>query len=837
MVRKTRLRTSAAVIAVVAVLATAFAVGNAAAQSTASTSGDAQEVIVQAQRREQKLTDVPMAVEVLSSQRLAAAHVSDAKDMQILTPGLIVDTTLSPGNTTARIRGIGTVGDNPGLESSVGIVVDGVYRPRNSSALDDQLDLDHVEVIKGPQGTLYGKNTTAGLISAYSKAPSFIPAGEVAAGVGNFGESAASFRVTGPLLDQVLAGSLTVSHDQHEGYDKVVATAPRTSTSDDTLNSNSAKAQLLAIPSQDLSIRLIADYNNASGQCCLAVQTVTGPTGQIIDALGGGNAIALQPDVNKRTAYSNQPDPFSSTDEGVTILTDIRFPGLDNTTLSSITGLRHSKNDGDTDIDYTSADILSRPPGSESFSFDSGSQEFRFHHAGAQFDQLGGVFLSYEDLTDHEAIQMGAAYEPYLSLLLSGGQSTTFVSALTGLAPGQSFAAGSGEADNYRQHDRTEAAYYNVNWKPAEAIELIAGIRYTADQKSFIGHSTNSAGNVGCAAGLNMYAHGAGAWPFLSPAQQQGAVGALCLFWANAYFNGLTRSEAHDESNVSGTAKAIYHLDTDQMVYAAWSTGYKAGGFNLDRSTTGITPDSSAYFPKETIDAIEVGYKGSLLDHHLNLNVTPFIEQLHDFQLNTFLGTAYVVETIPRVTTKGVDADAHWRTPVSGLSLDAGVTLNDAKYGSFSASQLISPAQFPDLSLLPGNQVGLAAKTSATLGGTWESHLGLWPTSLSLSAKYSSPYVAGSDLLPAKTQKGYTIANASWSLQLPGRHLTLTAWVKNIANVTIKETVIAAPLQGTGFQTTVQPGGTYYNPALDSNTYAAFLAPPRTFGVTLTGRF
>ncbi|MBW8735290.1 MAG: TonB-dependent receptor plug domain-containing protein, partial [Asticcacaulis sp.] len=140
---------------------------------TAPSANEDTTIIVTAQKREQKLQDVPIAVTTLSAKLLQDAGVHDIKDMQILTPGLTVTSTQNETLTTARIRGVGTVGDNPGLESSVGVVIDGVYRPRNGVGFEDLGEMERIEVLKGPQGTLFGKNTSAGVINIITKKPQF----------------------------------------------------------------------------------------------------------------------------------------------------------------------------------------------------------------------------------------------------------------------------------------------------------------------------------------------------------------------------------------------------------------------------------------------------------------------------------------------------------------------------------------------------------------------------------------------------------------------------------------------------------------------------------------
>ena len=199
--RSNRLLRGTASLAVLA----AFAAGSAYAQDES-----VQEVIVTAQKREQNLQDVPVVVTSLSETVLENAGVRDIKDLQILTPGLTVTSTSNESVTTARIRGVGTVGDNPGLESSVGVVIDGVYRPRNGVGFGDLGELQRIEVLKGPQGTLFGKNTSSGVINIISEAPAFERGIEAELTAGDYGAWGAALSLTGGLTDNV-AGRLLES--------------------------------------------------------------------------------------------------------------------------------------------------------------------------------------------------------------------------------------------------------------------------------------------------------------------------------------------------------------------------------------------------------------------------------------------------------------------------------------------------------------------------------------------------------------------------------------------------------------------------------------------------
>src|ERR1700688_5326161 len=158
-------------VALVLAISGCIAAGSSWAQ-TATSQPALTEIIVTAEKREQNIQDVPISVIALSSQQLKDAGVTDIKDMQVLTPGLTVTSTTNESSTTARIRGIGTVGDNPGLESSVGVVIDGVYRPRNGVGFGKLGDIEQIEILEGPQGELFGKNNDAGVISIVTKRPS-----------------------------------------------------------------------------------------------------------------------------------------------------------------------------------------------------------------------------------------------------------------------------------------------------------------------------------------------------------------------------------------------------------------------------------------------------------------------------------------------------------------------------------------------------------------------------------------------------------------------------------------------------------------------------------------
>src|SRR5688572_14917918 len=200
-------------------------------------------IVITAQKREQSLQDVPIVVTAISEQLLQDTGVKDIKDLSILTPGLLVTSTSNESITTARIRGIGTVGDNAGLESSVGVVIDGVYRPRNGVGFGDLGELERIEVLKGPQGTLFGKNTSAGVINVITRRPSFENGAEIVLTGTSFGGYEASASVNGALIDDKLAGRLYVADRSRDGlYDVSTGGGTRQATEDANRDVTAARA-------------------------------------------------------------------------------------------------------------------------------------------------------------------------------------------------------------------------------------------------------------------------------------------------------------------------------------------------------------------------------------------------------------------------------------------------------------------------------------------------------------------------------------------------------------------------------------------------------------------
>ena len=302
-----------------------------------------------------------------------------------------------------------------------------------------------------------------------------------------------------------------------------------------------------------------------------------------------------------------------------------------------------------------------------------------------------------------------------------------------------------------------------------------------------------------------------------------------------------THKGAKRRFKITGTGKISYRPNDDLLLYLSYARGYKSGGFNLDRSISanglptggqGILAVTDTSFPAEFVDSYEAGFKSTLLNGQLLLNATAFNQIFENFQLNTFLGTTFVVESIPEVTSVGVDADLIYLTPIDGLTVQGGLTYANTEYGDFTAADLSNPARFQQLQLLPGQRLSFAPEFSGTASFTYERPIGNLVGRVFLGAKYSSEYNTGSDLLPFKAQEAFTMLNGRVGLGTADDRIRVELFGQNLTDEEYNQVVFNQTLQGTAF-----PATGAYNPAADTVTYGSFLGQPRTYGVTLRVKY
>jgi len=795
------------------------------------------QITVTAQKRTESLQNVPVVVTAVSGALLQDAGVRDIKDLTVLTPGLMVTSSSSDASTTARIRGVGTVGDNLGLESSVGVVVDGVYRPRNSVGFGDLGELQRIEVLKGPQGTLFGKNTSAGVINIISTRPSFAFGASAEATFSNYNGKGFAGSVTGPIVADKIAGRLYFANRVRDGFYSVnVGPGPRTTGDDQDQDYYTARGQLLFTPVDSFDFNLIADISNRREHCCVSVTVLEGPTAAYVKALdpatlgaGHGGLIAIV-DPYSRLAFANRGTPEDIKDEGISGEANWRTGWLGDAVLTSITAARQWQRHGMFDPDYSTADVITYDPTHQSSAFKQFSQELRLAGRSGKLDWMVGGFFATEELNQNTTLRYGTQFEPYASLLFSSGATQNLLPQLLGNPTGSSFVAGQGSTDHYDQKERNFAFFTNDTFHVTDKLEVTAGLRYTNEHKTLDSLYTNTDGGIGCAA--------------LSKRLGQSAtaikVGALlCNTTENPNFNNLPDHQSLSEGETNGTIKLAYRWTPEVLTYASYARGYKAGGFNLDRLACpyqitpscggSLQPVLNTSFAPEFVDSYELGAKNTLLDRKLLLNATLFYQKFTGFQLNAFNGLVFTVTSVPEVVSTGLDADFVY-LPGPGWSIQGGLTMSDTQYGTDDAKVLGVPctsiasgapasAGVPaGCSLLPGSRLSFAPKYSATLAVTRDQDIGhgLF-LHANVSGKYTSDYSTGSDLVPAKLQKGFGLVNARLGIGPANNRWSVEVWSQNLFDQHYRQVTFDAPLQ--------------------SGTFNAFLGQPRTYGVTLRASY
>ena len=821
---------------------------------------------VTAQKREEAMQDVPITMTALPEELLQDTGVRDIKDVQLLVSGLHVSSTTNEAQTTARIRGVGTNGDNAGLESAVGVVIDGVYRPRTGVGFGDLGQIERIEVLKGPQGTVFGKNTSAGVINVITRRPSYSQSAEGEVTVGNFGAVGVSGAYNDALGENA-AFSIYATKRKRDGVTDVnTGQGPRTLEEDSDQNFHSIRGQLLFEPTENLDINFIADYTSREENCCVGVTTVRGPTAAVADALAGGASFAdpvaggagmgIIPvaDPERRLAYANRSTEQDMKDKGISAEVNWVTPWMNGATFTSITASRDWQSINGIDLDFSGADVLYRRANYDdsSTAFKSFSQEFRLTGATDNIDWMVGAFYSNEDLERHDQYVFGEDYEAYIGAAALGSIARIvaqgvadgrypagsvvntsnpfgFVSAVTGLPAGTNF-TGDAADDVYNQNAKSMSLFTNNTWHATDALDLTLGLRYTHEEKELRSAYLNGPGNNGCAAVQGNVGGAVGALlgrgvpaaalldPAVNPNVAQQLLGLLCVPWANFAFDGLTTNQDRTEEEWSGTLKAAYRWNEHVMTYVSGARGYKGGGFNLDRVQVAvagaplipppfIAPVADTSFPGEFVDSYELGAKTTWMDGNMLLNATLFHQEFTGFQLNSFLGTSYVVRSIPEVISMGVDAEILWQTGIKGLMVQGGVTYADTRYGD----DLLPDA---DLFLLPGNRISFAPLWSGSASATYEwdmgsEHIGRF----NLGAKYLSEHNTGSDLDPQKIQSAYTLVNARVAIGAKNKRWMLELWGQNLTDETYAQVGFDAPLQ--------------------TGSWNAFLGAPRMYGMTL----
>ena len=488
----------------VALSATALAAGLVSAGAIAQTPDV---ITVTAQKREQTLQETPVSVAVVTDTAIEQSQIRDAADLSILVPSLRVAEFAASSNTQFTLRGIGTSSFNPGLEPSVGVFVDGVYRPRAGAAINDLLSIERVEVIRGPQSTLFGRNTPAGVVSFITKAPEFELGADAELTFGNYGQLVAKGTITGPLNEaETLAFRLDATTHTNTGYIDNVSPTARVNEINNRDRQN-FRGQLLWTPDDATEVRIIADYGTIDENCCAAPFGFYDPIDQGALIGLGGTALPADP-FDGRMAVDGLVNTQLDT-SGISAQIDRDFGNFTFTSITSYRGYDEAQN---IDADFSDLDLVN--PRQIDNEYTSFTQEFRFTSTGGNFvDWMGGLFFYDNDLTFNQDLGYGVDAKAFFDLASqaavadivaaipplpagTGGISTLefFVGAnnLAGVngvpaLPAQGYIApGQTVDENYQYDTQSWSAFGQIDFNFTDRLTLTVGARYTEEDKEMV---------------------------------------------------------------------------------------------------------------------------------------------------------------------------------------------------------------------------------------------------------------------------------------------------------------------------------------------------------------
>jgi outer membrane receptor protein involved in Fe transport len=809
-------------------------------------SGDIEEVIVMATKREQTLQEVPVAVSVVTAEVIEQAQIIDIKDLQASVPSLRVTQLQTTGNTNFIIRGFGNGANNPGIEPSVGVFIDGVYRSRSAAALVDLPNLERVEVLRGPQSTLFGKNASAGVINVVTAAPNMEEfGGSAALTYGNYNQVIVKGDVSGPISDT--AGfSLALNSNKRDGYFDNLAQGTEINESDRW----GVRGQLLFLPTDNVSLRVIADYDKIDEKCCGVANLLDGPTGVVVRLIGGDFV------PNDGFAYANYYD-FDPTNEidnsGISLQADIDF--ANEMKLTSITAYREMSRLDNVDVDFTSARLVGVNSGDTNI--DTFTQELRLSQSMDSLDWMVGAFYFNEDVSYDNQIAYDVAFRPYADIL-SGFGVTELEQTMQGLGllppDVRFFDVGQGTLDFSGQDDETISLFGQADWHVTDRVTLTGGLNYTkVDKTAFVNQT-----NTDVFSSLSMQQVGFGAifyqltglppYPEFIATNPQAAATALALSGISCSpetapacnpvlglqplqflppfldFPNAVEPGTSSDDKVTWTARVAFQATDNINVYANAGTGFKATSWNLSRDSRPFGSDIPAligaglavpnltagtrYAGPEETTAYELGFKGQW--DRTQLNVAVFDQSIKGFQSNIFTGTGFILMNAGKQSAKGIEVDALW-APIDPLRLTFSGTWLDPKYDSFEDAEGVDGPEDLSGTTPPGIH-----KFSMSTSATWYFDIGSLQAFLRGEYIYEDEVPVVENVPPEVASREVSMLNASLGIGF-NNGLELMFWGRNLTN---DEFLLTA------FPGTAQKG-----------TYSGYPNQPRTYGVTLRARF
>jgi len=686
-------------------------------------------VIVTATRRAENVQDVPIPIAVLTGDAFASANKFRFEELNQRLPSVNVQFS-NPRQTSIAVRGLGNNPANDALESSVGVYLDNVYLGRPGMAKLDLIDIDQIALLRGPQGTLFGKNTTAGVLNITTRAPSFTPEAEADLSGGNYRYYQARGALSGPLTDSI-AARISAVKTSRDGFIHDETDGRRLNGSDRI----GFRGQLLFKPSEQFDLRVIGDYNEEDSDCCASALYSAGPNGggRYLNFLNSiGARVVYDPDY--QTTTINDRQNMKVRQGGGSAEANLKFGG--GYKFTSITAYRAWWFRPTNDADNTNLSALVNA--GQSVDDEQWSQELRLTSPdGAAVEWVTGLYYFYQYQSNALYTQYGPAAGAY-----TGSAVLNNVYSLT---------------PQYL-HTNSVSAFAQATWHTTDRLSLTVGARDTYEDKST---RVNRLPPVG------------------------GAPAAANVASLIAYDSG--ELERHD-NNVSALLSAAYKITDDVLAFASLSRGSKSGGINPSVPAAGLGA-SSLYIEPETATDAELGVKSTLFDRRVVFNLNLFWTRVKDYQATQLVETSpglfqQALSNIGKVRTQGVEAEVS-ALPFEGLSIALAASYNDAIYTEYhnapcSAEKLFAGFKTCDLT---NDKVVGASKWIVNPSVTYTHPIGAG-LNITAGADYSwrSWFYGTADNSQLAVVKDYGIVDAQIGLggSIDRSTWDVTLWAKNL---------------------------------------------------------
>lgn len=811
-------------------------------------------IIVTATRRAQDVQDIPIAVTTISPEALNNQGVDNIREVVDLAPSFTSSQAqIASTSVVLRIRGVGTTSNNIGFESAVGIFIDGAYQSRPGVALNEFVDIERVEVLRGPQGTLFGRNTSAGALNITTKRPELGEfGGFVNAGYGNFDEISLQGAVNVPLTEDTLALRVTGVFRQRDGFLDVVDDTGAVIGDTNDVDQYMIRAQLGFENDAGLRGRLIADFSNSTSSSGGAVELFETPlvAAGVYEAVGlganGGNGAPLvsrnpfgqsefREILNNRVVSASFAPEADIDNYGLTA--EVEFPISDSADVIFIGSYRKFENSEFYDSDFTANDIFNVGIEGE---IETYTAELRIQGEtfGGKLNYMIGGFYADESIDSSSTFLLGSEYDANVGAIFGGAAGPAPLALFTGAD-----ANGTRTVNRFQQSAQSYAIFTNNTLEIVDGLELTVGLRYIWEEKDG-GFTQTETNNTICPGALN--AIGAGAVP---DALSAGIFGFGCFGFAApadlpqaAVFPLVeTFQDRFTDEELIYTARLGYAFpDTPINLYASFTHGIKAGGINLD--TTAAVAGASPTFLSEEVDAYEIGFKSRLIDDALTLNIAAFYEEFENFQVLEFTGTAFQTFNVPKAESQGVEIESLWRIS-DDLSITASATILEASYPDDCAGD---QADNVTVASLCGNDLTNAPQVNAIMGANYDKPIGngmeffaagqirlegdrrtstqaiVPPRAAQVEAAGSvDAAIAAAPLIIGDVQDGQEFINLRAGLRFNDGAYSIEGFVNNLTDNVVRGVTFNTTLRGTGA----------------SNSRSAFSQQPRTYGVVVRAKF